>query len=52
MVGAASAFGLGVDVGEAGADHFLDESSGERLVDGELNGSFGESVRLQVVLEL
>ena len=49
---AGSAFSFGVDVGEAGADHFFDESGGERLVDGELNGSFGKSVRFQVVLEL
>jgi len=39
-------------MGEAGTDHFLYERGGEGFVDRELNGSFGKSVRLQVVLEL
>jgi hypothetical protein len=42
---------LGRDLGEASLDHFFDECSWQRLVDGELDGAFGEGIGLQVVFE-
>ena len=39
-------------MGEAGADHFFDESGGQRLVDRELDGALGEFVGLQIGFEL
>lgn len=39
-------------VGEAGFNHSADQGSGEGLVDGELNGAFGNGVGLEVIPEL
>lgn len=48
----ARATALREDLGEAGADDFLDEGGRQGLVDGELDGAFGDGEGLQVRAEL
>ena len=43
---------FGIDLGEAGADHFFEEGGGEGLVGRELDSAFGEFVRFEIGLEL